>query len=102
MPRADHGDMRSLDDRPQLTLRQETAKADPRLYSELGCQRLNLASQGILADDVEAEIAAAVREQAQRAQQKRLILHAVEACDMHESRRLVLLPTDRAPRGPVL
>ena len=65
MARADDCHVRALDDRPQFTLGQEAMKADPR-NTELGRQRLNLAAQRVLADDVQAKIAATVREQAHR------------------------------------
>jgi hypothetical protein len=94
--------MGSLDDRPQLFLRQESVKSDTFRQSQLDRRCLSQPAQRIRAHNVEMEIVVTVGEDTQRSEQCKLILHEVETRDVHESCRLIVTTTHRMSRRPAL
>ena len=89
-----------LDERTQLPLREKAVEAHLGGQSELGAEPLNLPLQYVLADHVQVKSEAGCTQQGQCPQQRRLVLHRIQAGDVDQARRDSRHARLRGPRGP--
>jgi hypothetical protein len=94
--------VRGFDEGSQGSLREETVKSSPAREAEVVGHRLNRSSERVLADDVDFEYTAAVRQPVQSVQQRRLVFDGIQARDVHESSRLARGPADGQAGRPAL
>jgi hypothetical protein len=78
--------MRGLDQRPQLSMRQEVMELDPVAELQLASQRLDLAAQSVLTDHIHLEIQAGGGERAEGPEQRSLIFDGIQTGNMEQTR----------------
>lgn len=86
--------------RANLILRQKAVKAYLPLDAEVSGQRLNNSRKGILSDQVKMKCNIVGRKRGERPHERRLVLHPIEAGDMHQLCRASNIARARHPGGP--